>query len=85
MKIPIEAAIGVANQLREAGIIAELYLEETKLDKKISYANKLGIAYVVLIGEDELKSGLLSLKSMVTGEQSPMGVSQIIEKVKDKQ
>ncbi|MGE5606781.1 MAG: histidine--tRNA ligase, partial [Bacteroidota bacterium] len=47
MNIQIEAAIGVANQLREAGIIAELYLEETKLDKKITYANKLGIPYVV--------------------------------------
>lgn len=85
MNIPIEAAIGVANQLREAGIIAELYLEETKLDKKITYANKLGIAYVVLIGEDELKSGLLSLKMMASGVQSRMTVSQIIETVKNKQ
>lgn len=85
MNIPIEAAIGVANQLREAGIIAELYFEETKLDKKITYANKLGISYVVLIGEDELKSGLLSLKMMASGAQSTMTVSQIIDTVKNKQ
>lgn len=85
MNIQIEAAIGVANQLREAGIIAELYFEETKLDKKITYANKLGISYVVLIGEDELKSGLLSLKMMASGAQSTMTVSQIIDTVKNKQ
>ena len=82
MDTEIETAIGVANQLREAGIITGLYLEETKLDKKISYANKLGIPYVVLIGEDELKSGLLSLKNMGSGEQSRMAIPQIIEGVK---
>lgn len=83
MDTEIETAIGVANQLRGAGIIAELYLEETKLNKKISYANKLGIPYVVLIGADEQKSGLFSLKVMKSGEQSPMAISQIIERVKN--
>jgi histidyl-tRNA synthetase len=83
MNSQIEAAINVANQLRAAGIIAELYLEETKLDKKITYANKLGIPFVVLIGEDELKSGLLSLKIMDSGEQSSLTVHQIIECVKN--
>lgn len=84
MNIQIEAAIGVANQLREAGIIAELYLEETKLDKKITYANKLGIPYVVFVGEDELQSGLLSLKIMKSGEQPSMAITQIIERIKNK-
>ncbi len=82
MNTEIEASIGLANQLREAGIIAELYFEETKLDKKISYANKLGILFVILVGEDELNSGLFSLKKMASGEQSRMGVSQIIEVIK---
>ncbi len=84
MNSQIEAAIGVANQLREAGISAELYLEETKLDKKITYANKLGVPYVILIGEDELKSGLLSLKIMESGEQASMAVTQIIKRIKNK-
>lgn len=82
MNTEIEASIKVANQLREAGIIAELYFEDTKLDKKISYANKLGIPFLVLLGEDELKSGLLSLKIMESGEQFRMEVYQIIERVK---
>jgi len=82
MGAEIEASIRVANQLREAGIIAELYFEETKLDKKISYANKLGIPYLILIGEDELKSGLLSLKIMESGEQFRMTVPQITERIK---
>ncbi len=82
MGVEIEAAIGVANQLRTAGIIAELYFEETKLDKKISYANKLGIPFVVLIGEDELQSGLLSLKDMASGVQSKLDVSGIINRIK---
>ncbi len=82
MGAEIETSIKVANQLREAGIIAELYFEEAKLDKKISYANKLGIPYVVLIGEDELKSGLLALKVMESGAQFQMAVSQIIGRIK---
>lgn len=82
MNIPIEAAIKVANQLRQAGIITELYLEEAKLDKKLTYANKLGIPYLVLIGEDELQSGSLSFKVMATGEQSKFTISQIIERIK---
>lgn len=82
MNTGIEASIQVANRLREAGIIAELYFEEAKLDKKISYANKLGIPFVILIGEDELQSGLLSLKEMATGEQSRMDIAGIIAKIK---
>jgi histidyl-tRNA synthetase len=82
MNIDIETSIKVANRLRDAGIITKLYFEETKLDKKISYANKLGIPFVVLIGEDELQSGLLSLKEMATGEQSRLDVAGIIAKIK---
>lgn len=81
MGVAIEEAIKVANRLRESGIIAELYFEEAKLEKKISYAHKLGIPYVIFIGEDELKNGLLSLKTMVTGEQSALNIEEIIEKI----
>lgn len=83
MNTEIEASIKVANRLREAGIIAELYFEETKLEKKITYANKLGIPFLILIGEDELKSGLLSLKEMSSGEQSKLDVAGIIKKIKE--
>lgn len=56
-------------RLRRRGIRCELYPESSKIKKQMSYANSTGIAYVALVGEDELKSGLLTVKNMLTGEQ----------------
>ena len=47
----------------------------------MAYANKLGVPFAVLLGEDELEKGLCSLKNMVTGEQqllSPEEAAQVI-------
>lgn len=56
-------------RLRRRGIRCELYPESSKIKKQMSYANSTGIAYVALVGEDELKSDLLTVKNMLTGEQ----------------
>lgn len=75
-------AIQVANSLREAGLIAEVYFEESKTDKKLGYANKLGIPYVVFLGSDEVATGQLTLKNMKTGTQEKMELAKIITSVK---
>jgi histidyl-tRNA synthetase len=74
-------AIETANKIREAGIPCEVYFEEGKLNKKLTYANKLGIPYVILIGSEEIETGKLTLKDMVNGTQSKLDVEDIIKLV----
>ena len=62
-------AIALAQQLRDAGIRVQLYGEQKKFKQKMSYADKLGVAYAVFLGEDEIAQGKCSVKDMRTGEQ----------------
>lgn len=62
-------AVALATRLREAGIAAQLYHEGKKFKQKLSYADKLGVPFVALLGEDELAAGKVALKDMTTGEQ----------------
>jgi len=80
----LDYCINVASKLRESGIISEVYFEEGKISKKLNYGNKLGISNVILIGNDEAKSGILTLKDMSTGNQYKLTFDEIIEKL-DKQ
>ncbi len=65
---------------RKAGINAEIYPDaKAKMKKQMSYADDKKIPYVVIIGSDEMNSGLLSLKNMTTGEQSKLEIDKIIE------
>ncbi|MBS5824333.1 MAG: histidine--tRNA ligase [Clostridium argentinense] len=78
----IDYCINIASKLRENGIVSEVYLEEGKISKKLNYGNKLGIANVILIGNDEAESGILTLKDMNTGNQYKLTLDEIIEKIK---
>jgi histidyl-tRNA synthetase len=60
----------LADQLRKAGFKIEIYPQATKLKKQLDYANAKGISWVAIIGEDEMKSGQLSVKNMTTGAQT---------------
>ena len=62
-------AIALAEVLRSAGLRVQLYGEQKKFKQKMTYANKLGVPYAVLLGEDEIAEGMCSVKNMVTGEQ----------------
>ena len=62
-------AIAVATRLREAGIRTQVYMEQKKFKQKMSYADKLGIPYAVLLGEDEIAAGKCSVKDLTTGVQ----------------
>lgn len=75
-------ALGFSTKIREAGIPAEVFFNQGKLAKKFAYADKLGIPYVVVIGADEVESGLFKLKDMTTGEQKDMNSEEIIKAVK---
>ena len=63
------AAIAVAEELRNAGVRVQLYGEQKKFKQKMAYADKLGVPYAVLLGEDEIAEGVCSVKNMKTGQQ----------------
>lgn len=75
----LEFALEVANRLRETGIKTEVYTEEDKLKKKLNYANKIGVPYVAIIGEDEIRQRRVALKNMKTGEQESLTIEEIVK------
>ena len=71
-------SIELAQTLRQNNIACELYLDETaKLDKQLKYADKKGIAYVIIIGPEEKEKNVVKLKNMKTGEQKEELISVI--------
>lgn len=75
-------ALPLLAQLRNAGIRAEVYPEAgAKMKKQMGYANAKQIPYVVVIGGDEMASGVVSLKNMVTGEQIKVKSDEIINNI----
>jgi len=72
----------ILRKLHSAGISAELYPETgVRIKKQMSYANTKKIPYVVIIGENEIKSGKPSLKNMNTGEQLELTIKELINKL----
>ena len=64
----------LANSLREKNINTEIYLNDKKLKAKLKYADKLQIPYVIIVGEDEINSGVISVKNMITGEEKKANI-----------
>ena len=81
-------AVSAATTLRRAGVRTQLYGEKKKFKAKMSYADRLKVPFAVLIGEDEIAEGLLSVKDMQTGEQVKLSPDEaarfIAEKVAEK-
>lgn len=74
--------LNVLSELRKAGINSELYPDSAKMKKQMNYANKKNIPFVVLVGEDEINSGLLSVKNMKDGSQSNFNLADFIKLLK---
>jgi histidyl-tRNA synthetase len=72
-------ALPLLSALRRNGVAAELYPTAAKLKKQLSYADAKKIPYVILIGSEEMESGLLSLKNMQSGEQQKLDIAAIIQ------
>ncbi|MGV3637378.1 MAG: histidine--tRNA ligase [Flavobacteriales bacterium] len=68
--------------VREAGIAAELYPDQVKMAKQFKYADDKGIAYVAIIGENELKQGIVTVKDMKTGEQKAVKQEELVAEIK---
>ncbi|MGX8693045.1 MAG: histidine--tRNA ligase, partial [Clostridia bacterium] len=71
----LSAAVAAATELRKAGVRTQIYGEKKKFKAKMSYADRIGAPYVLLLGEDEIAEGLVSLKDMASGEQQKLSAS----------
>ena len=78
----LSAAVRLATALRQAGIRTQLYSEQKKFKAKMQYADKLGIPYVLFLGEDEIARGECSVKELRTGEQVSLPVDGAIAHIR---
>jgi histidyl-tRNA synthetase len=74
--------LSVLQTLRSNNIAAEIYPDTIKIQKQLDYANKKMIPYVIVIGSEEVKSGLLAFKNMKTGAQTKIGIEDILNTLK---
>lgn len=68
----------VLASLRQSGIASEIYPDTGKLKKQLDYANRRSVAYTIVIGPDEVESGLLVLRNMSTGDQQKRSIEDIL-------
>ena len=71
-------AISLSTKLRSAGVRTQLYTEQKKFKAKMSYADKLGMPYVIFLGGDEIAAGVVACKDMNTGEQTKLPFAETL-------
>ena len=69
-------------KLRQAGVKAELYPDNAKMKKQMNYANRRNVPFVVLVGEEEVKAELFTLKNMASGEQTKLSFDELLRAFK---
>lgn len=74
--------LSVCQTLRNSGIATEIYPDVSKLKKQFEYADKKMIPFTLVIGPDEMQTGMLSLKNLETGEQEKLSLDSILSKLK---
>ena len=83
MTAQVSAAVSLAQSLRGAGLRVQLYGEQKKFKQKMSYADKIGVPFAVLLGEDEIAAGKCSVKNMKTGEQVTLAPAEAAQHIRD--
>ena len=74
-------AIRLATRLRSAGVRTQLYTEQKKFKAKMNYADKLGVPYVVFLGDDEIAAGQVACKDMTSGEQTRLSFEDTLSRI----
>jgi len=77
----VKHIIPILGRLRKSGISSELYPDQAKMKKQMTYANMREIPFVALVGEQEIKDGLLTLKEMETGKQERLTPEELVERL----
>ena len=78
----LSAAVALASMLRAGGLRVQLYSEKKKFKAKIGYADKLGIPFVIFLGEDEIAQHVCALKNMATGVQEAVTQETALETIR---
>lgn len=71
----------IAAKLQNKGVKTDFFGENKSFKSKMKEANRRGVEYVLIIGEDEVKNGLYALKNMKTGEQESLNETQLLNKI----
>lgn len=77
MGVDMSYVLKTANAIRQSGFVTDVYYANKGMKQKMKYANKLGVPFVAVIGEDELNLGAAALKNMATGEQTTVSIQDI--------
>jgi histidyl-tRNA synthetase len=80
----VKYSLEIATKLRKNGISTEISFVQGKMKKRLRYADRLGIPYVVFIGEDEIRKGVYTLRDLVTGNQKELGERELLTKFSKK-
>ena len=72
MTAELAPAVTLATRLRAAGVRTQLYTEQKKFKAKMNYADKIGVPYVVFLGDDEVSAGVVACKDMASGQQTTL-------------
>ena len=78
----LSAAVALASELRTGGLRVQIYSEKKKFKAKIGYADKLGIPFVIFLGEDEVAQHVCALKNMATGVQEAVTSAAALETIR---
>ena len=78
----VKEYLDILNKLRASNISSEIYPGEGKLKKQMEYANKLGSPAVILYGENEIKSGKVTLKNFKSGNESSVKIEELASEIK---
>jgi histidyl-tRNA synthetase len=74
-------AFTILQKMRNSNIFVDLYPTPTKMKKQMKYADARNVPFVLLIGSEEVESGVLTLKNMISGEQTKLTLEEIIKKM----
>ena len=75
-------AISLSTRLRGAGVRTQLYTEQKKFKAKMNYADKIGVPYVIFLGDDEIAAGVMACKDMKTGEQTKLPFAETLDLIR---
>ena len=78
----LNQCLALCSQIRKEGIACDVMFEEKSFKSKLKDANRLGVPFVVIVGEDEVASGKFAVKNMETGEQKLLSKEELIKQMR---
>ena len=77
-----EFGVRVAQKLRQSEISVLVYPDKKRINKQLDFANNKGFSHAIVIGQDEMESGILTLKDLFSGDQMKLSIEDCISQLK---